>query len=190
MTVRDRSGVGGLVQLRNACVSDARVVTDIHVRSFQKNFAGLVAAEFITAIDAPAREVIWQARIAAAHDSGCQLLIAELDGRVAAFAWAGPSPDKDTESLSMGHLFSLHVDPVLTGGGIGSVLLAHVESTLRQANYAAATLWVVVGNSGARRFYQRQGWEPDGCHREEPLGLEGEPEPQADVEVVRYRRDL
>lgn len=190
MTVRKRSGVGGLVQLRNACVSDARVVTDIHVRSFQKNFAGLVAAEFIAAIDVPAREAIWLARIADSHDSGCQLHIAELDGRVVAFAWAGPLPDKDAESLSMGHLFSLHVDPALTGSGIGSVLLAHVESALRQASYAVASLWVVVGNSSARRFYQRQGWQPDGSYRVEPLGLEGEPGPQADVVVVRYRRDL
>lgn len=54
--------------------------------------------------------------------------------------------------------------------------------------YRTATLWVVEGNVGARRFYARAGWSTDGASRREALAAEGEAGEM--VTVVRYRLDV
>ncbi|MCP3860149.1 MAG: hypothetical protein GY704_10890 [Phycisphaeraceae bacterium] len=53
--------------------------------------------------------------------------------------------------------------------------------------FSDATLWVVAENTGARRFYERLGWRPDGARRSEILGIEGEPGADCEVETIRYR---
>ena len=54
-------------------------------------------------------------------------------------------------------------------------------SRLRAAGFREATLWVFAANAGARGFYERLGWRPDGGTRVEEAY--GEPE-------LRLRRDL
>ena len=44
-------------------------------------------------------------------------------------------------------------------------------------------LWVVEGNARARRFYEREGWAPDGAAKEDEFGGQV-------VREVRYRRRL
>jgi ribosomal protein S18 acetylase RimI-like enzyme len=88
----------------------------------------------------------------------------------------------------VGQVLSVHVDPPVTGRGVGGALLDHAVATFRAAGFREATLWVVGDNPGARRFYERAGWRPDGNTRREPLAVEGED--GEDVMLIRYRVDL
>ncbi|WP_268873357.1 GNAT family N-acetyltransferase [Streptomyces mutabilis] len=47
--------------------------------------------------------------------------------------------------------------------GIGKQLMAAALTTLGQADYAQAVLWVLEDNERARRFYEAAGWRPDGA---------------------------
>lgn len=71
---------------------------------------------------------------------------------------------------------------------MGGALLQQAVSAFATAGYRAATLWVVSDNVGARRFYERSGWTPDGANQREPLAVEGEAGEA--VTVLRYRRGL
>jgi GNAT superfamily N-acetyltransferase len=71
-----------------------------------------------------------------------EIVIADVDGRPAGFA----ALDADL----LGHLY---VHPDLQRRGIGDVLLARVKE-LRPRGFQ---LWVFQRNTGARRFYERQG---------------------------------
>jgi GNAT superfamily N-acetyltransferase len=71
-----------------------------------------------------------------------EIVIAEVEGRPAGFA----ALDADL----LGHLY---VHPDLQRRGIGDVLLARVKE-LRPRGFR---LWVFQRNTGARRFYERQG---------------------------------
>jgi ribosomal protein S18 acetylase RimI-like enzyme len=42
--------------------------------------------------------------------------------------------------------------------GIGAALLRVTEDEIRQAGHQRVTLLCMVGNEGARRFYERHGW--------------------------------
>lgn len=52
---------------------------------------------------------------------------------------------------------SLHVDRKRQGGGLGRALLRHVARAVRDLGYDEIWLEVLRDNSGARRFYRRNG---------------------------------
>jgi putative acetyltransferase len=73
--------------------------------------------------------------------------VAEVDGAVVGFTMiAGDEVEQ------------VFVDPAHHGTGIAGPLLEEAESRVRASGHGEAWLAVVVGNTRARRFYERQGW--------------------------------
>ena len=72
------------------------------------------------------------------------LWVAEAEGRLVGFA-----------GVSGSNLTHLYVDPSAQNGGIGSALLGHMKSLCPQR----LELWVFQKNEGARRFYERHGFQ-------------------------------
>ena len=73
-----------------------------------------------------------------------ELWVAEEDGRIVGFAGVDGS-----------ELTHLYTDPPAQNRGVGSALLEHVKS-LRPEH---VVLWVFQRNEGARRFYERHGFQ-------------------------------
>lgn len=73
-----------------------------------------------------------------------ELWVLEEEGRVLGFA-----------GVSGSELTHLYTDPPAQNGGVGRALLDHVKS-LRPDRLE---LWVFQENEGARRFYERQGFQ-------------------------------
>ena len=63
-------------------------------------------------------------------------------------------------------MYAIHVEPSFVGTGVGRALMVDAMPHLGDR----AVLWVVDGNSRARRFYSKGGWFPDGVTREAPMG--------------------
>jgi GNAT superfamily N-acetyltransferase len=89
---------------------------------------------------------------------------------VVGFVTFGPSRDRDT--VGMGEIYALYMDPGRYEGGVGRMLMAHARRRLKGQGFEAAVLWVLQGNERAASFYEREGWKPDGATREEePYGI-------------------
>jgi ribosomal protein S18 acetylase RimI-like enzyme len=89
---------------------------------------------------------------------------------VVGFVTFGPSRDRDT--VGMGEIYALYVDPGRYEGGVGRMLMAHARRRLKEQGFEAAVLWVLQGNERAAAFYEREGWAADGAVREEqPYGI-------------------
>jgi ribosomal protein S18 acetylase RimI-like enzyme len=73
-----------------------------------------------------------------------ELWVADEGGRVVGFA-----------GVSGSELTHLYVDPSAQDSGVGSALLDHVKSLCPER----LELWVFQENEGARRFYERHGFE-------------------------------
>lgn len=61
----------------------------------------------------------------------------------------------------------LYTHPAARGAGIGAALLDRLKDDIRAAGHPTAELVVLVANTGARRFYERQGGRvlrPDNVH--------------------------
>jgi GNAT superfamily N-acetyltransferase len=76
----------------------------------------------------------------------------------------------------------LAVHPARFGDGLAVTVLRHAEQQLRARGAATARLWVLAANQRARRFYEREGWRPDGRQHD----CEWPPYPTE----LGYRRDL
>jgi GNAT superfamily N-acetyltransferase len=90
---------------------------------------------------------------------GAGAWVAEADGEIVGVAMrTGPE------------LRALYVVPEAWGAGAAQALTEAVLAAVRADGHEEAVLWVVDENLRARRFYEREGWEPTGLTRTTELG--------------------
>ena len=109
----------------------------------------------------------------AAVPPGMRLWVAEKEGRIVGHATV-------VVDNTRGELSALYVVPEEWGSGVAAALHDRALAGMRELGAAEATLWVVEGNTRARRFYEREGWSADGETKSSML----------DIREVRYQRLL
>ena len=108
-------------------------------------------------------------------------IVAVEDGLIHGFATTAPSRDPDLGDY--GELCALYVDPQKWGRGMGAALVSAARAQLVEFGFRRAFLWVLAGNVRADRFYQSDGWAPDGVKRTDSVWA-------VTVNEVRYQRGL
>ena len=140
-----------------------------------------------------AHEVAWNATIGAIIGRPLQEF-ASFEGRVDRFRTSFEQPlhdagvwvaDRGGEIVGIAirvgsELRDLSVVPEAWGTGVSGALMDAALEAIRSDGAGEATLWVGEANARARRFYEREGWEPTGETRASELGP---------VEL-QYRRQL
>jgi ribosomal protein S18 acetylase RimI-like enzyme len=86
-------------------------------------------------------------------------------------------------------LWAMRVFPPLQGRGIGGALIRRAEALAQSRGAEEIELGVEWDNEGARRFYERLGYQPCGSSREEvKFMFEGQPmEMTVDQQIMRKR---
>ncbi|GHG24990.1 MULTISPECIES: GNAT family N-acetyltransferase [Amycolatopsis] len=153
--------------IRPATVADAEAIGEVHVRSWQAAYEGLIPADFLARLSASSRAAAWARRIG----GGGRVLVAEEDGVIAGFAAFGPS-----------HLYALYLLPEFWGRGLGRAL--H-DRAVEEMSGESAVLWVLATNERAKAFYVRQGWVDDDARQTETID-----DGRVTLEEMRYRRRL
>jgi len=155
------------VQVRRARVGDEWAVAEVHVRSWQVGYRGLIPDDYLEDLRPADRAEAY------AFGGDDPLTIVAVTDRIRGFASMSPGE---------GVLGAFYVDPEAWGTGLGRALIVEVERRLAQ-HHPEATLWVLAGNVRARRFYEAGGWRPDGGEqRDRVWGVT--------VDEVRYRKTL
>ncbi|MBQ0825591.1 GNAT family N-acetyltransferase [Streptomyces sp. RG38] len=161
---------------------DCERVGEIRVRGWQWAYRGLVARSYLDGLD-PAEDVERRRTMLAEAAPGVvNLVSADAAGTVTGWVCHGPYREGDTTTADA-EVYALYVDPERAGTGIGRALLETSLSHCAAAGYPRALLWVLKGNTRARRFYTSAGFHADGT--EEPFEVNGTAVPE-----VRYRREL
>jgi ribosomal protein S18 acetylase RimI-like enzyme len=195
------------VELREARRGDELRVAELHVRSWQEAYGGLMPAEFLAALEPRDRAGRYRFEAgegpttvlavdlgeagAEGGDGGDPSLTNNREVRsgsppspgeaLVGFVTFGGSRDEDARGL--GEVYALYVDPDSHRGGVGRMLIAEARRRLAADGFPEAILWVLQGNDRARSFYEREGWSPDGTTREEnPYDIVSN--------VARFRRKL
>lgn len=125
---------------------------------WRATYSDLVPASFWESATVEARTASWERWLATPPSEGRPLVVvAEVDDVVVGHAISGPAievggfaPVRDLQ------LYSLYVLPEHHGTGVGQALLDAVVPA------GPAQLWVAEENPRARRFYERNGFVPDG----------------------------
>jgi ribosomal protein S18 acetylase RimI-like enzyme len=170
------------MQVRPAVVADATGIADVHVRSWQGAYRGLIPQPYLDGLDPAQRVPLWTRRAGGDWTTGGCLVAADETG-VVGFADFGPSRDADADQEQVGEVAAIYLLPRAWGTGCGRALMTAALDHLRADGYRQVTLWVLDTNDRARRFYQAAGFAADGAERVEEIG-------GSQVREVRYRRPL
>lgn len=166
-----------MTEVRPAVPEDAYDVAQVHVRSWQSAYRGLIAQEYLDSL----KPEVWASRYTFGR-MGLQMpstLVAVDGSTICGLATTGLCRDKDLSNF--GELMAIYVDPAYMRTGVGRLLMTAARERLRGVGVMEALLWVLDGNVRARRFYERDGWRFDGTRRTVTYG-------NVPVEEVRYRR--
>ncbi len=151
-------------QVRRAAFEDAAAIAQIHVRTWQVAYRGLLPDELLEGLDVQQRTSMWR-KILGATASSTAVFVAERGAEVAGFcAIAESSRDQDADGL-VGEVGAIYVEPRLWRRGVGQALMDAALRQLRDQGRTQVTLWVLPENESARGFYARSGFEPDGAER-------------------------
>ena len=165
--------------LRPAEPEDANSVARVHVRSWQAAYRLLLPAGYLDNLSPEDR--------AQTYDFACrdplkpQTIVSSEDELILGFATTMPSRESDLKDY--GELCALYVDPDHWGRGVGVALVSAARANLFELGFRNAVLWILAGNLRANRFYQRDGWAPDGVRKTDSIW-------GVTVDEVRYRRVL
>lgn len=154
------------VRIRAALDADLAAVGALHRRSRMAAYSGLLSTAGLTSGSDAAMAEWWTERRRWERDTH-RMAVAEAAGTVIGFSYLGVS-----ETPGAVELYAIHVEPGLIGRGIGSALMAaaRIDLTAVAGPEKSAVLWVLTGNVRARRFYEADGWCPDGLTRHVPIG--------------------
>ncbi len=170
------------MQVRRARVDDAAAIADVHTRSWQGAYAHVFGAENLARIDVAGRRSWWERCVREGLET---VLVAEAGAgpsrRRARASSPSPRSGRTGTMPRRGSCTRSTRSPTAWGSGAGSALLEAGLGALREAGHREAILWVLEDNPRARRFYEREGWSPDGGSKTDAFfGVR--------VTEVRYRR--
>lgn len=158
--------------VRLAVCSDEPVCADIHIRSWSFTYRGIVPDEVIEKNNAK-RSELWNKLLANNIDSHYVIV---SDNRTIGFLTINKPFEKDLpEDTFM--LTRLYLDPDYIGKGFGKAAMDWVKKEVFARGYGAVSLWVLAENFRAKKFYEKNGFVPDGNVKNSGLG---------DTKVERY----
>ncbi|OFW67259.1 MAG: hypothetical protein A2Z12_05975 [Actinobacteria bacterium RBG_16_68_21] len=164
--------------IRPATPADVAAVARVQVASWEAVYRGLMPDAVIDSFAVESRTEQWT-RFLAAERADRIALVADHDGEVVGMASLGASRDPSHDPVAVGELQAIYVAPDHWDHGHGRDLMDAAITWLRSRGFTEAFLWVLTGNTRARRFYEAAGWQPDGIRIEVLAG--------GSLEETRYR---
>lgn len=139
------------MQIRPIQPTDVEAVADLHARSWQTAYRGILDDSYLDGPIVAERRAFWREQLARPAADHIGLLALE-NGAVVGFAFALRDHDPVWGTL----LDNLHASPERRGHGIGTQLLLALTGELARSS-AGIHLWAFEGNVRTRRYYERLG---------------------------------
>jgi ribosomal protein S18 acetylase RimI-like enzyme len=166
--------------VRAARRADIEEIARLHIASWRAAYRPFVPGDLLDTQDLDERRELFTRRF----DDGMRFFVDDSVGALRGFVSLGPALDDDLDARRVWTVHNLHVSPELRGRNLGAALLEAATSAAAEAGAEAITLWVIEGNTAARRFYERHGMRCDGRVKiDRLLGA-------VDVAEVRYAKAI
>jgi L-amino acid N-acyltransferase YncA len=165
--------------VREATVEDAPSIAAIHVATWKHAYRGIVPATLLASLSVEQRTKDWVTRL---KPSERVTYVLETGGEICGWASIGPSRDDDHKGV-YAELYAIYMAPAHIGRSLGQLLYARCEQELEKDRYPFISVWVLEANAGARRFYEKVGFELDGGTK--VIALAG-----ANLPELRYTKRL
>ncbi|MFC4061265.1 GNAT family N-acetyltransferase [Planomonospora corallina] len=159
------------VQVRAGGPDDVEAVLHVKNASWRSAYRGLVPQDVLDGLAVTSRAVqAWRELIGSGER---HLVVGEDGGRITGFSVYGPAEDA---GIGGGEVYAIYVLAEHWSTGLGLALMTRSVDHLRELGHDRAGLWVLEGNTRARRFYERFGFAPTGRVEDVPGLPAGIPE--------------
>lgn len=146
------------ILVRPAQMEDVPALARILVEGWSTAYMDLLSPEERTHyLNVPRREAQFRRFL----DNGELLWLGLLHGEPCGLLFA--SRENDEDLLDCGFIYSLYLKEAAYGSGLAPRLMEEALSALAGAGLERVALWVIAENGRARRFYEKQGFRPDGA---------------------------
>jgi ribosomal protein S18 acetylase RimI-like enzyme len=140
--------------IRAATPADAEAIARVHVQAWHESYRGLLPDRIIAEKSIERRTALW--RSALADPARAPILrVIEDAGEVVGFGSAGRA--RSAALGAAGEIAAIYLLDRVKRRGFGRALFGELRNTLEAAGYADTGLWVLTGNTPARRFYEALG---------------------------------
>lgn len=146
----------GILTLREMTASDARSVAEIHTKSWQFAYRGIVDQSFLDSLNVQKRVENWRKGIIN-NEPKIVRLVAEANGKVLGFVCGLDNRTKNLIPQCDAELWAIYVEPNQAREGIGKELLKEFSRNLKVLGKGSFCVWALKENQIARSFYQKQG---------------------------------
>jgi GNAT superfamily N-acetyltransferase len=140
--------------LRTGTSDDAALLGQMHARSWQSTYRGIMSDAFLDHPVLAERDTHWRDKMREWDPAHGAIWIVERDGEPIAFANVLDNQDPQ-HGVYLDHL---HVMPGNKGSGAGKRLIAAAEQWAREHGSRRMHLLVWEANLAARGFYEHLGW--------------------------------
>ena len=141
------------MEYRIATPAHTEPIARLHADSWRRAYRGIYADEFLDGDLVGERRGLWRLRLSnpAPNQFVC---VAEKDGALAGFVCGYADDDATWGSL----IDNLHVSINFRRTGVATELIGRAGDWFAvNADHTGVYLWVLEGNTGARRFYETLG---------------------------------
>ena len=143
------------MRIEPATLKDCDLVAEVHVAAWRAAYEGLLPPEFLTALSVERRAAAWRQIL---QERQSELLLARSDADLMGFVSFGRSRDEDALP-ERGEIWSIYLHPQHWSSGVGRALWMAANERLSQLGFSSTSLWVIIGNERAMRFYAKAGFE-------------------------------
>lgn len=139
--------------IRQAKLSDARAIAEVHVEAWKVAYRNIVPDSRLDSLSIKIREESWGRSI---NSGSPELWVVEFESEISGWVAFGPSRDKGA-SAETGELEAIYVHPDHWQRGLGWELWNLAVGRLIERGFKSVTLWVLSANDRAIRFYKAAG---------------------------------
>ena len=169
------------MEIRRALETDALGIATVQVRSWQAAYRGIVPDAHLDSLSVEARARTW--REALVRGTPEEVWVAVLGCEVAGWIAFGPTRDADA-AANTGEIEAVYVEAQYWGTGLGRQLWQQARRCLAERGVTTVTLWVLLENTRAIRFYRAAGFAPN-RESEKQIIIGGQP-----LMEIRYEINL
>lgn len=156
------------IEVFRADVEDAEGIAAVHVRSFDVTYRDAFPELAAAAPDLETRVASWQALLEPDTEAAFTLVAEQRSVAVGFCSLATPSREAAAGERTA-EIAAFFVAPSRWGNGVGTALIAHALQELTSEGWSAVTVWVLVENQSAQKFYGRHGFAADGTGGPDPM---------------------
>ena len=140
------------MEIKMATLEDSRGISDIHVKSWQYAYKGIMPDSFLEALDINQRIEAWNSVLS---DKRWPAYVAvDNTGSIQGFVHLCRCRDEDLDNDIYGEVTAVYISPTLVGKGIGAKLFMKADCTLKGRGLLQSCFMGFAGKQTGYRFLQ------------------------------------